>query len=179
MQEKVLACKSVQALLDALDAKTFTCEQLLMTFVDRCIQIAHGLNLLADINFEEALESARRCDRERQAGTHKGLLHGIPMSIKDDEMQKGLDCTLGSQQFCFDPMPEDGFIVRMLKAEGAIPFVRSNVPQGLMIPETVCSHWGRALNPISLGRTVGGSSGGEAGLIATQCSPRHRKRLWR
>ena len=41
----------------------------------------------------------------------------------------------------------------------------------MMFPETDNRIFGRSLNPYNLGRTVGGSSGGEAGLIASNCSP--------
>ena len=54
---------------------------------------------------------------------------------------------------------------------GAIPFVKSNIPQLLMIPETINNFYGRSLNPHNLERSSGGSSGGEASLIASKCSP--------
>jgi fatty acid amide hydrolase len=61
-------------------------------------------------------------------------------------------------------------LISCFKTSGAIPFVRSCVPQFGMAPETVSRVWGRALNPWNRDRTVGGSSGGEAGLIASRCS---------
>ena len=54
---------------------------------------------------------------------------------------------------------------------GAIPFITSNIPQCLMLPESVNRVWGRCENPYDVGRTPGGSSGGEAALIAARCSP--------
>jgi len=52
-----------------------------------------------------------------------------------------------------------------------IPFVRSNVSQLTMTFESTNYLWGRSINIWNKARTVGGSSGGEAGLIASRCSP--------
>ena len=52
-----------------------------------------------------------------------------------------------------------------------IPFVRTNTPQFGMTSETVNNIWGRSLNPWNRNRCVGGSSGGEGGLLAAKGSP--------
>lgn len=66
---------------------------------------------------------------------------------------------------------EDGVISRALKMNGAIPFVKTNIPQLLMIPESWNSIFGTAKNFHDYGRTSGGSSGGEGALISASCSP--------
>ena len=65
----------------------------------------------------------------------------------------------------------ESLIIRCLVEAGAIPFITSNIPQCLMLPESVNRVWGRCENPYDVGRTPGGSSGGEAALIAARCSP--------
>jgi Asp-tRNA(Asn)/Glu-tRNA(Gln) amidotransferase A subunit family amidase len=72
---------------------------------------------------------------------------------------------------CFKPCDKDSLAVELLRKEGAIFFARSNVPQLMSVIETVNLIWGRASNPWNLTRSTGGSSGGEAGLISTGCSP--------
>lgn len=67
--------------------------------------------------------------------------------------------------------PSDAVIVKTLKDAGAIPIVRSNVPQLLMLPESDNALFGNAVNPWDPTRTPGGSSGGEGALIAARCSP--------
>ena len=64
-----------------------------------------------------------------------GLLEGLPISIKDQFDQKDADCTMGLAVNTFSPKEEDGLLLKMLRDEGAIPFVRTNVPQLLMLPE--------------------------------------------
>ena len=71
----------------------------------------------------------------------------------------------------FQPQTEDSAVIEVLKKHGAIPFVKSNGPQMMMTIESVNHIWGRSKNPWNPERTVGGSSGGEAGLIASRCSP--------
>ena len=66
---------------------------------------------------------------------------------------------------------EDGVISRALKMNGAIPFVKSNIPQLLMIPESCNNVFGAWKNFHDYGRTPGGSSGGEGALISSECSP--------
>lgn len=57
----------------------------------------------------------------------------------------------------------------MLKEVGAIPFITTNIPMCLMINETVNTIYGRSKNPWDNTRTVGGSSGGEGGMVASKC----------
>lgn len=61
---------------------------------------------------------------------------------------------------------EDSNAVKLIKSEGAIPFVKSNNPQIVFAMMTDNEIYGLAQNPHDTSRTPGGSSGGEAGLIA-------------
>lgn len=45
---------------------------------------------------------------------------------------QGHDSTCGLAQFLEKPAAEDGVIVKVLKAQGAIPFVKTNIPQTLL-----------------------------------------------
>ena len=58
----------------------------------------------------------------------------------------------------------------MFKNTGMIPYIRGNTPQIGMTFETNNNLWGRSINPWNRSRAVGGSSGGEAGLLASRCS---------
>ncbi|XP_078075334.1 fatty-acid amide hydrolase 1-like [Mustelus asterias] len=99
-------------------------------------------------------------------GTNKGLLYGIPISIKENINYKGHDSTCGLQKFLNKPASEDSVIVQVLKKQGAIPFVKTNVPQTLLSFECSNPIYGQTVNPHDTKRSAGGSSGGEAALIA-------------
>ena len=129
------------------------------------------LDALADINFEDALKEAIQCDKETKNGKSRGPLHGIPVSIKDELHVAGTVTTIGLAARSDNIILEDGLIVENLRRHGAIPFVKTNVPQLLMIPETENIVFGVTKNPFDVERTPGGSSGGEGALIASRCSP--------
>lgn len=113
---------------------------------------AHQLtNCCTEIFFEQAFEEATRLD-EILAATGKvvGPLHGLPVSIKDCLAVKGQDTTIGNQFLSRFPVPyllkalgwvglagqpasEDAYAVSMLRRLGAILFVKTNVPQSLMV----------------------------------------------
>ena len=167
---------SVTELLNLLNTDQITSEEILKVYHSRAITHGLRLELIAESNYQEALYLAKQCDQKRKQTpienrAELGNLFGIPISIKDSFIQKGLDSTCGQASLCFKPNTKDGELITLLKSRGAIPFIRSSVPQTLGIIDTVNYIWGRGLNPWNNQRSIGGSSGGEGGLIASRCSP--------
>jgi Asp-tRNA(Asn)/Glu-tRNA(Gln) amidotransferase A subunit family amidase len=70
-----------------------------------------------------------------------------------------------------EPADEDALISTLLKSQGAIPFCKTNVPQTMLAFECSNPLFGRTLNPYSPNHVPGGSSGGEAALLASNGSP--------
>lgn len=159
-----------------MNEKVYTSVGLLMFCIQRCIQIGLKLNLITDEDFEKALEKAQWCDQKRQelgySSQTLSLIFGIPISIKDNLLMERCRCTVGCARLVNNVIPEggDSWLLKALRKEGAIPFVKSNVPQLMMTIESVNNIFGRAINPYCKERTTGGSSGGEAGLVASYCS---------
>jgi len=167
---------TVSELMILLNDDKITSEQILVTYHRRAITIGKDLELIAESNFPNALELARKCDEIRKNTSKEdreklGLMFGIPFSIKDPFLVKGTDNTCGLAARCFKPAADDGWIVKFLKEEGMIPFIKSNIPQLLVLTESPNLIWGRAQNPWNRERTAGGSCGGEGGLVSAQCSP--------
>lgn len=104
-------------------------------------------------------------------GSKRRLLEGVPISLKENYEVKGTDATCGIASRCFQPSPEDGLLVQLLKEAGGIPFVKTNVPQALISFETTNNIYGTSLNAWNKLRTPGGSTGGESGLLAARASP--------
>lgn len=127
------------------------------------------LNAVTEELYDEAFDTASQIDKSNDF-ENTPILFGIPISIKDSFSQRGCDATCGSAFRAFKPYEDDGLVVAALREVGAIPFVRSNVPQLLMMPESDNALWGRSLNPWNLSRNPGGSSGGEGALVASGCS---------
>ncbi len=93
------------------------------------------------------------------------------MSVKEIIDVAGTDSTCGLAARCFQPATEDALAVRLLVEAGAVPFVKTNVPQALISFESINNVFGRVLSPWDKARTPGGSSGGEGALLASRCSP--------
>ena len=96
----------------------------------------------------------------------RGPLHGLPISVKESFFIKGYSQTAGMSRFLDHPAEKDSPFVQALKDLGAIPFCTTNVPQTMK--SYACSNpiYGQTNNPYDPSRVPGGSSGGEACLIA-------------
>jgi len=66
---------------------------------------------------------------------------------------------------------KDSYVVQVIRRKGGIPFVHTNVPQGLFAIDSSNFLWGRCDNPWNKSKITGGFSGGEGGMIAALCSP--------
>jgi amidase len=126
------------------------------------------LNAVIEILRETALTAAREVD----SGKLTGPLAGVPFSIKDSIEVAGTVCSAGTLGYRNNaPSVHDATLVARLRAAGAIPIARTNLPDLLFAFESDNLILGRTNNPYNLERTSGGSSGGEAALIAACGSP--------
>lgn len=125
-----------------------------------------SINAFVRIFGDEARERARILER----GETRGLLYGVPVTIKDSFDMAGLPTRVGCPQRPETPAPRHAPAVARLLAEGAIILGRTNTPEMLARYDTDNPITGRTNNPWDLTRTPGGSSGGEAAAIAAYCS---------
>ncbi|KAH6669367.1 amidase signature domain-containing protein [Halenospora varia] len=96
----------------------------------------------------------------------KGPLAGIPVSLKDSIVVGGFDTTVGYSCNVGNKGEKDGAMVRILKDAGAVPYVKTNLPVTLLSFESTNDVWGRCTNPHNNKYSPGGSTGGEAALMA-------------
>nr|CAB3244153.1 fatty-acid amide hydrolase 1-like [Phallusia mammillata] len=100
-----------------------------------------------------------------QANASEMPLFGLPVSLKESFKTQGMDSTIGLSQYIGKPELEDAVLVKVLRHCGAVPFVKTNLPQ-LMLSFSSCNPiYGETSNPHKLGFTPGGSSAGEGSLI--------------
>ena len=132
------------------------------------IEAVNGrLNAITVVLADSAMVAAAEADRREPTGP----LHGVPFTIKEN-----IDCldsaTTRGVPALADSMPSlDAPVVARMKAAGAIPLGRTNLPElGMRITTDNPLH-GRTLNPWNADRTPGGSSGGEASALASGMSP--------
>ncbi|KAG0699240.1 amidase signature domain-containing protein [Suillus ampliporus] len=141
----------------------WTSSQVLEAYIARAA-VAHAeTNFL----FEDARKQAKELDTEFASTQQvRGPLHGVPVSFKDQYEIKGHDATIGFTAWANKPSTEDAFLVTQFKAAGAIIIVKTNVPQTMFAFECSNPLWGCTTNPWNNQFTCGGSSGGEAALLA-------------
>jgi amidase len=101
----------------------------------------------------------------RDAIDHPGWLAGLPIAVKDYNDVAGQFTTYGSPIYANHVAAADDRTVATLRANGAIPIAKSNVPE-FAGSHTFNPVWGVTRNPWDLGRTAGGSSGGAAAALA-------------
>jgi amidase len=146
--------------------------ELVAAHLERIAAVNPALNAAVEVQNDRALDDAAAADRELAAGTLRGPLHGVPFSIKDSIEQAGTRCTAGTLGRKDAPLSTaDATLVARLRRAGGIPIARTNLPDLLFAFESDNLIFGRTNNPYDAARTCGGSSGGEAALIAACGSP--------
>jgi Asp-tRNA(Asn)/Glu-tRNA(Gln) amidotransferase A subunit family amidase len=133
------------------------------------------LNAFVCVLAEQAREAARRSETavmkgETAHGEPLGLLHGVPVTVKDSFDMVGLPTYCGSKFRADHIAARDSTSAARLLAAGAIILGKTNAPEFLNMYETDNFITGRTNNPWDVSKTAGGSSGGEAAAIASFCS---------
>ena len=146
--------------------------ELVEAHLERIENVNPSLNAAVEVLEESARQAACDVDRKRAQGVVLHPLAGVPFSIKDSIEVQGTVCTAGTLGLRdAPPSQQDATVVARLRAAGAIPIARTNLPDLLFAFESDNLIRGRTNNPYDLSRTAGGSSGGEAALIAAGGSP--------
>ena len=128
------------------------------------------INAFVRVLAEEARQEARRAERAVMRGDALGLLHGVPVTVKDSFDMAGLPTYCGSRFRLDHRADRDSTAARRFREAGAIILGKTNTPEFLNMYETDNFLLGRTNNPWNLERTAGGSSGGESAAIAAFCS---------
>lgn len=165
MQE--LTTLSAKSLSILLKNKSLSCVELMQAHLDRIAKVNPLLNAIVEpLAPEKALEQARMADAALQQNKPLGLLHGIPITIKQGRKVTGFPCNDGTKSPMNFIATEDATVVARLKTAGAIVIGVTNIPDFSMSYETHNALYGCTHNPYDVNRSPGGSSGGEAAIIA-------------
>src|SRR6266849_4891139 len=151
----------------AFDAGTLTSEKLVKLCLARIQAYDHQgpfLNAVMALN-PKALETARALDAERKTKGRRSPLHGIPVVLKDNYNTADLPTTGGSVLLEGSVPPDDAFLVKKLRAAGAVVIAKANLSE-FASGAAQSSLGGQILNPHDLTRTPSGSSGGTGAAIA-------------
>jgi len=146
--------------------------ELIDAHLARIDEVNPALNAVVEILREPASREAEAVDRRRAAGEPMRPLEGVPFSIKDSIEVESTVVSAGTIGFEHAARStRDATLVARLRDAGAIPIARTNLPDLLFAFESDNLIFGRTNNPYDRSRTSGGSSGGEAALIAACGAP--------
>ena len=127
------------------------------------------LNAVVAADPETCTKQAQDADARRRKGVELPLL-GLPVTVKDSIDATGFPCTGGSYARAYFRPEQDATVVARLRAAGAIVIAKTNVPEYSSSYETDNAIFGCTNHPFDVGRTAGGSSGGEGALLGADAS---------
>jgi len=152
-------------------ARELTSAEVVEALLERIARVNPHLNAVTLVLADEARAGARAADRAVDAGARLGPFHGVPFTIKENVDVAGSPTTMGVRALAEAIPAIDAPVVERLRAAGAIPIARTNLPDMGLRVHTSSSLRGVTRNPWHPGRTAGGSSGGEAAALATGMTP--------
>jgi len=151
----------------------FTIREVTAAYLERINEIdksGPSLNSLLAVN-SQAMEIATELDRELQEGSSRGILHGVPIILKDNIDTVDMPTTAGSR-FMEGSIPQrDAYIVERLREKGAIIIAKANLSEWANFHSSFSSSgWsslgGQVKNPFELSRNPCGSSAGSGSAVS-------------
>lgn len=169
--------QSASTLAKKIRKRQLSSEDAVQAYIARIKEVNPYLNAVVEDRFEDAVRDAQEVDRlvtshckaEQEIEKETPLL-GVPLTVKECCSVKGMSHCVGSLSRRGIKADKDSEAVELMRKAGAIPLLVSNTPELCLSWETTNLVTGKTLNPYNFLRTSGGSSGGEAALIASGAS---------
>src|SRR6266404_8008435 len=172
--DRELGFMSASALIDAYRRKTLSPVEATKAALARLERLEPKLNAFVLVDAEGAIAAARESEARWVKGTPKGLVDGVPTTIKDIVLTKGWPTLRGSLLSKRDqPWNEDAPAVARLREHGAIFLGKTTTPEFGWKALGDSPLTGITRNPWDLSRTPGGSSAGAAAACAAGIGPLH------
>lgn len=142
-----------------------TSEELVQACLARIEETEDEIQAWAYLDKDNALEQARRADRQRRPGKALSALHGLPVGIKDIFDTADMPTQYGTELHAGRRPTHDATVVSLLRAAGAVIMGKT------VTTELAVYSPGVTRNPLDTGRTPGGSSSGSAAAVAAGMVP--------
>jgi aspartyl-tRNA(Asn)/glutamyl-tRNA(Gln) amidotransferase subunit A len=136
--------------------------------IARIDRLDANLRAFIAVTPEQAMEQAKRADRELASGTDRGPLHGIPIALKDLFATRGVRTTGGSKIYENFIPDRDCTVVEKLQAAGAVSLGKLNMHELAYGITSANPHFGPVRNPWNQQHSPGGSSGGSGAAVAAR-----------
>lgn len=163
--------KSATELAAMIREKQATSTEIVQEHINYIKNTNYKTNAFVWLFEREALEAARLADEKVARGEPLGLLHGVPVSIKEEFWVKGKPNTVNAEMFRGFVAPRNAAVVDAWLEQGAIVLGTTNVPNLLFDMQTAGEIYPTGTNPYDASRTPGGSTGGGAASVAAGLAP--------
>lgn len=157
--------------VDAIKAGDLSPVEVLDAYIERIEEVNQYVNAFATLCLKEARERAEAAERDLFTGGRLGLLHGLPIGIKDLTPTAGIRTTYGSRLFESHVPTYDAAPAARIKENGGVIVGKTTSPEFGSHVVTFGSIFGITRNPWNLSLTPGGSSGGSAAAVAAGMLP--------
>ena len=154
----------------ALREGDLTAENYARALLDQCAA-GESLNVFITFDPDVVLESARAADRGRASGADLGILHGLPVPVKDSVHTSGFPTTGGTRALGQSMPADDAPVVAKLREAGAFVMGKTNLHELSLGWSSNNRAFGPVRNPYDPTRIPGGSSGGTSAAIAARMAP--------
>lgn len=175
--ENPILTESASSLARKIREKKLKSKDIVTACIKRIQAVNPVLNAVVDDRFRQALQEAEEIDQKLAEGkyTEQDFIEkpflGVPFTTKESTSCKGMKWSFGLVCRKHIIAQEDAEMVKNMKNAGAILLGVTNIPQLNLWGETFNPLYGLTKNPYNTTRNVGGSSGGEACIIAACGSP--------
>jgi amidase len=166
-----LTFTSVHKLAQMIRDREVSAVEVLNAHLTQVTQHNSKLNAICTLDEENARTRAKQADEALARGENWGILHGVPITIKDIFETAGLLTTAGYIPLKNYVPKQDATAVARLRAAGAVIFAKTNMAELASDYQSTNSLFPRVNNPWNLDYTPGGSSGGSAAAVAAGLSP--------
>jgi aspartyl-tRNA(Asn)/glutamyl-tRNA(Gln) amidotransferase subunit A len=174
MPDARLAWLSATELTGLIRKKTVSPVEVVDAVLERIAAVNPRLNAFVTTTDEQARRDAKTAERAlMRRSARLGPLHGVPFSVKDLVVTRGVRTTFGTPLYRDNVPTEDAPIVERMKAAGGIMLGKTNTPAFGWLGATHNLVFGITRNPWNLERTPGGSSGGASAAAAAGLGPLH------
>ena len=157
---------SITEVSEAIRQKKVSPVEITKACLKRIERLNPKLNAFITITGEQALKEAKSAETEIRNGKWKGLLHGIPIALKDNIDTAGVLTTAASAVYKDRIPKEDAELVKKLKKAGAVLIGKLNMHEFALGTTSHISHYGVVRNPWNTKYIPGGSSGGSGVAVS-------------
>jgi amidase len=159
--------ESATAIVKKIKNQEISCVEVAQQFLKQIESFNPKVNAISDLRkSEEIIKEAAEKDRQIRAKEPLGLLHGLPITVKDSYHVKGLISSNGNALLKSNVVNEDAELIFRLKEAGAIIIGKTNIALFALDWQSTNKWFGQTNNPYNIEHVVGGSSGGSAASLA-------------